>query len=104
MRQLGKTHAIHRNPARAVRPRPVAHSALARGQGTQAALGAGMRPTHLVCLFALLLLLAIVRIYQILTAEVIRSEQAMPGTFGVPPSGGKYRGDGELIIRRARPL
>eukprot|EP01043_Picozoa_sp_COSAG02_P028146 COSAG02_NODE_1692_length_11293_cov_12.853940_5_plen_74_part_00 len=63
-----------------------------------------MRPTHLVCFFALLLLLAIVRIYQILTAEVIRSEQAMPATFGVPPSGGKYRGDGELIIRLARCL
>ena len=56
-----------------------------------------MRPTHLVCIFALLMLLAVVRIYQILTTEVIRTEQAMPTTFGTPPSGGKYRGDGELI-------
>lgn len=60
-----------------------------------------MRPTHLVAIFAFLMVIALIRIYQILMTEVY-TEQAMPVARGTPPSGGNYRGDGGRIASNLR--
>jgi hypothetical protein len=60
-----------------------------------------MRPTHLVGIFALLMVIAIIRVYQILTTE-ISIEHAVPTKYGVSPSGGNYRGDGGRIAANLR--
>ena len=60
-----------------------------------------MRPTHMLAIFALLMVVAIIRIYQILTME-ITIEQTTGANPGQPPSGGNYRGDGGRIASNMR--
>jgi hypothetical protein len=61
-----------------------------------------MRPTHMLVVFGVMMVVAIIRIYQILTTEV-RIEQATGASMpGQPPSKGNYRGDGGRIASNLR--
>lgn len=61
-----------------------------------------MRPTHMLAIFVLLMVVAIIRIYQILTMEIAIEQTTGASLPGQPPSGGNYRGDGGRIASNMR--